>query len=79
MRIIHANQISFDFDESCEKLASLYAKCKLEEALSNQKFSGAIAPVEIEQMEYLAEEYYSALGYFANHTEEYVKHLVNNE
>ena len=68
MRTIHAKQISFDFEKSCEKLASLYAKCKLEEAISTKKFSGSDAPVEIEQMEYLA-----------NHTEEYVKCLVDLE
>lgn len=79
MRTIHAKQISFDFEKSCEKLASLYAKCKLEEAISTKKFSGSDAPVEIEQMEYLAQEYYSSLGYFANHTEEYVKCLVDLE
>lgn len=79
MGIIHTNQISFNSDDACEKLASLYAKCKLEEAISTEKFSGSNAPVEIEQMEYLAEEYYSALGYFSNFTEDYIKRLVDSE
>jgi hypothetical protein len=79
MGTVHAKQIDFNFEETCEKLASLYAKCKLEEAISTQKFLGNAAPVEIEQMEYLAEEYYSSLGYFANLTEDYIKYLVDHE
>ena len=79
MGIIHTKQISFDFEKSCEKLALVYAKCKLEEAISTRKFSNSNIPIEIAQMEYLADEYYSSLGYFANLAEESVKSLVDPE
>lgn len=79
MGIIHTERIAVDFEKSCEKLASLYAKSKLDEAIATKKFDGTAAPIEVEQMEYLANEYYFALGYFSNMTEDYVKHLVDPE
>lgn len=49
-----------------KKLARIYAKCKLQEALDAQKFCGSTAPAEIEQLEYLVEEYYFALEHLSN-------------
>lgn len=74
---INCSQISFDFEDVCRELASIFAKTKLEEAISNNIFKGVDAPIEIEQMDYVMDEYFSALGYFANHTPEHIKRLVD--
>lgn len=79
MGIIKCNGISIDFESSCQQLASIWGKAKLDEAIASERFNGEKAPIEIEQMEYLMEEYYSSLGYFANHTEEFIKYLVDHE
>lgn len=50
---------------------------KRDEVINNKRFNGSDAPIEIEQMEYLAEEFYSALGYFSNKPTDYIKALVD--
>ena len=79
MSMVKCNQIEFDFERACYDLALVYAKSKLDESLRLGLFKGAKAPAEIEQMEYLSEEFYSAIGYFANQTVEYVKYCVDRE
>lgn len=76
---IECNNISFDFDDACKELASIFARAKLEEAIENNIFDSIDAPIGIKQMDYLMDEYFQALGYYANHTPEYIKHLVDLE
>ena len=79
MGTIKCKGISVDFEASCQQLASIWGKAKLDEAIASRRFNGEKTPVEIEQMDYLAEEYYSALGYFSNLSEDFIKFLVDHE
>lgn len=47
-------------------LALIYAKKRLEEAISNNQFDGILAPIHIEQMEFLQEEFIFAWNYYSN-------------
>lgn len=77
-KIIKCEQIQFDLEKSYYDLASIYADKKLDIAISEGQFDGKDAPTDIEMMEYLAEEFYSSLGYFSNLTEEFIKELVDH-
>jgi hypothetical protein len=78
MSKILKNELSqIDIEKSSYDLALIYSKAKLDEAIQNNKFNGNSAPVEIEQMEYLAEEFYGAFGYFTNMTDEGIKYLID--
>ena len=76
-KILKCNYVSFDVEKSYYDLALAYARTKLDRAIQDEKFRSDIAPVSIQEMEYFAEEFYSAIGFFANTTEEYIKSLVD--
>lgn len=47
-------------------LALLYAKVKLENEIKNDSFDGILAPKHIEEMDYLADAFNNAYGYYKN-------------
>lgn len=47
-------------------LALIYAKTKLEEAISNNLFDDAIAPIDVQRIEFLQEEFIYAWDYYSN-------------
>jgi hypothetical protein len=47
-------------------LALTYAKIKLEEAISNNQFDDTLAPIDVQQIELLQEEFIYAWDYYSN-------------
>lgn len=79
MTRISCENISFDFEKACYDLAKIYTKTCLEQAIKEGKFSTPQATISVDEMEFIAESFYGALGYFSNHTVEYVKYLVDRQ
>lgn len=47
-------------------LALIYAKNRLEEAISNNQFDNALAPIDVQRIEFLQEEFIFAWDYYSN-------------
>lgn len=76
---ISGKDVDFNVDQACYDLALIYSQTKLQKAISSNRFSNSLAPQEIEEMEYLSDTFYSALGYFGLMPEETIKELVEGK
>ncbi len=80
MNIIHCDNISFDFDKACYDLALIYAKSKLDEAVSDERLKySTIPPKHIAEMELLVDTFFNALGYYSNLSKDEIKRLIDPE
>jgi hypothetical protein len=77
--IIKTALSQIDTEQASYDMALVYAKSKLEEAIKNDTFGGRSMPEDVAQMEFLAEEFYRAFGYYSNMTDESIKYLIDHE
>ncbi len=77
--IIKTELSQVDTEKASYDLALTYAKSKLDVLIRDGISDKTSAPDHVVQMHYLAEEFYMALGYFGNMTDEYIKHLVDHQ
>ncbi len=75
--IIKHGKLQIDLDKSYHDLACIYAKVKLEESISKNVFTGKTVSAEIEQLDYIATNYFIALNYFSNLSEQDIEMRLN--
>ena len=68
-----------DLEKVRYDLAIEFAKASLQKAISNKTIYTDKVPEGILEMDFLAKEFCSAFGYYANMTDEYWAGLIDNE